>query len=222
MRTSTKIWLILTIISNVALFYFFAPMIDALKYIDGGIRFEFTWETYVGLGMFIIANIAGTIVMVRFIKSQPLHRQIFFSTLIPTTTFVLLMLFFFTITTRDQTDIVAIVRSTLGINEASSRFIWMAVVVAVYALFMYVTYINLSKPVKKIERVVEVLRDGKTRKPIKVGGGVQFQGIEYDLNQINENYKENEKLIKNLTTEAVEEEIKKKENAEQIQLNIDS
>ena len=173
MRTSTKIWLILAIISNVALFYFFRPLIDSIKY-------------------------------VRFVRTQPLNRQIFFSTIPPTVTFVFLMLFIFTINVREQTDIVTAVRVGLGIFDSTSRYIWMIVIVLAYALFLYLTYSNLAKPVRKIERAVEVLRDGKTKKPIKLGNSKQFLGIEYDLNQINENYKQQEKLIKQLTPEKEE------------------
>ena len=84
MRTSTKIWLILTVISNVALFYFFRPMIDSIKYGANGVYLNINWEGWVGLAMFILANIAGTIVFVRFIRTQPLNKQIFFSTIPPT------------------------------------------------------------------------------------------------------------------------------------------
>ena len=201
MRTSTKIWLILTVISNVALFYFFRPMIDSIKYGANGVYLNINWEGWVGLAMFILANIAGRIVFVRFIRTQPLNRQIFFSTIPPTVTFVFLMLFFFTITTAEQTDIVTAVRISLGIADASSSYIWMIVIVFAYALFLYFTYTNLSKPVRKIERAVESLRNGKTRKPIKLGKGKQFQDIEYDLNQINENYKQHEKILKELMPE---------------------
>mgnify|MGYP004656199427 FL=1 len=209
MKTSTKVWLMLTIVSNVALFYFFRPMIDSIKFGAEGLYFEFTWESYVGIAMFILANIAGTICFVRFIRSQPLNRQIFFSTIPPTVTFVMLMLFFFTITIREQTDIVTAVRAGLGIADKNASYIWMIVVVLVYSIFLYLTYTNLAKPVRKIERAVEVLRNGKTKKPIKVGNTKQFQGIEYDLNQINENYKQQEKILKELMPEkediAVEE-----------------
>ena len=138
-------------------------MLDTIKYGAAGLYFEFTWESYVGLAMFVLANVAGTIVFVRFIRVQPLNRQIFFSTIPPTSTFVFLMLFFFTITMREQTDIVTAVRVGLGIGDPTTRYIWMIVIVAVYVLFLYLTYSGLSKPVKKIEKVVEKLRNGKTK-----------------------------------------------------------
>lgn len=216
MRTSTKIWLILTVISNVALLYFFRPMLDTIKYGAAGLYFEFTWESYVGLAMFVLANIAGTIVFVRFIRVQPLNRQIFFSTIPPTSTFVFLMLFFFTITMREQTDIVTAVRVGLGIGDPTTRYIWMIVIVAVYVLFLYLTYSGLSKPVRKIEKVVEKLRNGKTKTPIKVGNSKQFQEIESDLNQINENYKEQERILQKLMPEHNEISIQNKQIVEKI------
>ena len=216
MRISTKIWLIIAIISNVALFYFFRPFIDSLKYGDNGVYFEINWEGYIGLAMFILANISGAIIFIRFVRTQPLNRQIFFSTIPPTVTFVFLMLFIFTINTTEQTDIVTAIRIGLGIFDPTARYIWMAVIVLVYALFLYFTYTNLAKPVRKIERAVEVLRNGKTKKPIKVGNSKQFLGIEYDLNQINENYKQQEKLLKQLMPDREEILIENKKVVETI------
>lgn len=194
-------------------------MLDTIKYGAAGLYFEFTWESYVGLAMFVLANVAGTIVFVRFIRVQPLNRQIFFSTIPPTSTFVFLMLFFFTITMREQTDIVTAVRVGLGIGDPTTRYIWMIVTVAVYVLFLYLTYSGLSKPVKKIEKVVEKLRNGKTKTPIKVGNSKQFQEIESDLNQINENYKEQERILQKLMPEHNEISIQNKQVVEKIDLS---
>lgn len=194
-------------------------MLDTIKYGAAGLYFEFTWESYVGLAMFVLANVAGTIVFVRFIRVQPLNRQIFFSTIPPTSTFVFLMLFFFTITMREQTDIVTAIRVGLGIGDPTTRYIWIIVIVAVYVLFLYLTYSGLSKPVKKIEKVVEKLRNGKTKTPIKVGNSKQFQEIESDLNQINENYKEQERILQKLMPEHNEISIQNKQVVEKIDLN---
>ena len=201
MRTSTKIWLIIAIITNIGLLFFFGDVLNSIKYNSGGLRFELTWGTYVGIILFILANISGFIVFVRFIRKQPLNRQIFFSTIPPTVTFVFLILFFFTIHIREQTQIVTAIRDGLGIYDATSRYIWMGVVVLAYALFLYFTYTNLSKPVKKIEKAVELLRNGKTKDSIKVGNSTQFITIENDLNQINENYKQQEKVLNALMPE---------------------
>ena len=201
MRTSTKIWLIIAIVSNIALWFFFSPIIEGIKFESNAVSFAFGWEAYLGIVLFLIASVSGTVIFNRFIRSQPLNRQIFFSTIPPTATFVFLMLFFFTITTRDQTDIVTAVRVGLGIGSITASYIWISVIALVYALFMYVTYSNLSKPVKKIGRAVEVLRNGKSKKTFEVGKAKQFKEIEEDLNQINENYKQQEKIMKSLMIE---------------------
>ncbi len=206
MRLSTKIWLVLAIISNVLLIYFFGAMIDSIKYSDR-IYFEFTVESYIGIAAFAVANVATTIVFVRFLKRQPLSRQIFFSTVPPTVTLVIFILFFFTITTTEQTDLVTAVRAGLGIYNPSSRYIWIALIAVAYVVYLLITYHSLSKPLTNVERAVEVLKQGKTRKPIKVGGGRQFQNIEYDLNVINNNYKESEKILNMIDPEIIEEAI---------------
>lgn len=219
MKTSTKIWTLLAIVSNVALLYFFRPILDSIGYGPEGIYFDLTWETYIGLAMFAIACVSGSIVFLRFIKSQPLNRQIFFSTIPPTATFVFLMLFFFTINTAEQTDIVTAVRAGLGISDASAKYIWIVVIVVAYALFLYITYTNLAKPIRKIERAVEMLRNGKTKQPIKVGNNKQFKEIEKDLNQINENYKKQEKVLSSLMPDKKEIEIQNQKIVEKIDVN---
>ena len=96
----------------------------------------------------------------------------------------------------------------------------MVVIVLIYAIYMYITYTSLSKPVKKIERAVEILRTGKAKKPFELGKAKQFVEIEKDLNEINENYKNQEKLLKNLVEreenkkeeKVLNNEIKKEEN----------
>ncbi len=216
MKTSTKIWIFIAIITNVSLLYFFRPMIDSIKFGNNGLYFDVTWEGWVGLGLFVLANISGTIVFVRFIRTQPLNRQIFFSTIPPTITFVLLMFFFFTITTTEQTDIVTAVRTGLGITDSTTRYIWMIVIVVAYSLFLYFVYANLAKPVREIEKAVGNLRNGTTKNPIKLGKAKQFQDIEQDLNQINENYKYQEKILKQLMPEKEEITINNKKVVETI------
>ena len=186
MRTSTKIWLIIAIITNLAMLYFFNPLINALHYTGGYITIQSTWETYVALGIFILANISGGIIIIRFIKSQPFSRQIFFSTLFPTITFVSLFLFFFNITTMQQIGIVTIVRDSLNINTSTSRYIWMGIVSAIYAIYLLITYAILSKPIRKLEKTLQQLKYNETfKQPIKIGGSREFKSMEEDLKIIN-------------------------------------
>ena len=186
MRTSTKIWLILAIISNLAMLYFFKPLINALHYESGYIAFTSSWEVYVGLIFFILANISGTIVIYRFIKAQSFSHQIFFTTFFPTITFVSLAFFFLNINTMEQVGIIPIIRDTLNINTSTSRYIWIAILCGIYAIYLLITYAILSKPIKKIEKILNYIKHGETPKNnIKIGGGKEFQSIEEDLKIIN-------------------------------------
>ncbi|MDD4110413.1 MAG: hypothetical protein PHS54_02540 [Clostridia bacterium] len=217
MRTSTKVWLALALISNIGMFFLFSPLLNTIKYSEtGGVSFVFTLEAYIGLVLFVLANISGFIVIARFLKTQPLSSQIFFSIVPPTITFFMLFLFFFTINTAPQTEIVSAVKFALNINTESSKYVWFGVIGGAYVLFIIITSYFISKPLKRIEKVTEVLKYGKSRKQIKVGGGSQFQNIEYDLNVINENYKESDKIIKKIDPiiikEAVEEANPKADN----------
>ena len=216
MRTSTKIWLIIAIASNIGLWFFFSPILSGFSFQNNTLSVAFGWEAYVGIVFFSIATVSGLVVFNRFLKSQPLNRQIFFSTIPPTATLVFLALFFLTITTRNQTDIVTAVRVGLGIGTLTASYIWVGAISFVYAIFMYVTYSNLSKPVKKIGRAVEVLRNGKSKKSFEVGKAKQFKEIEEDLNQINENYKQQERLMKSLIIEKEKPVEKPAENVEKI------
>lgn len=196
MRTSTKIWLIIAIITNVGMIYFFRPMIGIIGYDGTSIYLNSSIEGWVGLALFVIANIAGPIVFVRFTKTQPLNRQIFFSTVPPTITFMLIILFFFTITTSQQTEFVSAIRSILAIDSESARYIWMGIAAAIYLVYISVMCYLVSIPVKRVEKAIEILRYGRSKKSIKVGGGKQFKTIEHYLNAMNENYKDGDKLIK--------------------------
>jgi hypothetical protein len=207
MKTSTKIWLIIAILSNVGMFYFFRPLVETIRYSSAGVNFVFTVESYVGLALFVIGTISGTIVFVRFLRTQPLSSQIFFSTVPPTITFMSIILFFFTITTAPQTELVSAVRSILAINTDASRYLWVGIVAAIYVVYISIICYLISIPLKRVERAVEVLKYGKARKSIKVGGGKQFKNIEYDLNAINENYKESDKIIKKIDPIIIKEAI---------------
>ena len=186
MRTSTKVWLIIAIISNIAMLYFFEPMLNALSYIDGKVFFNANWETYIGLILFAIANISGFVLFARFIKSQTFSRQIFFTTLVPTITFVSLLFFFFNITTMKQIGIVALIRQGLAINSATSRYIWMAIVSGVYAIYLLISYFLLTKPIRRLEKALEIIKfGGEPKKSLDLGGSKEFRAIEADLRRIN-------------------------------------
>lgn len=210
MRTSTKVWLILAIISNVGMLYFFRSMIGIIGYTGDSISFNFTTEGYIGLALFVIANISGVVIFTRFIKTQPLNRQIFFSTVPPTITFMLLILFFFTITTSPQTEFVSAIRSILAIDNETSRYVWMGVVAGIYLVYILIVCYLVSIPVKRVEKAIETLKYGKAKKAIKVGGGKQFKNIEYYLNAINKNYKEREELIEKIDPIIVKEMVEGK------------
>lgn len=198
MKLSTKIWLVLAVVSNVAMFYLFRPMVGILGYSNSAVSFNFTIEGYIGLGAFVLANISGTIVLVRFLRTQHLNIQIFFAVVPPTITFMLLFIFFFTITTGTQTEFTSAVRAVLRIESESARYIWLGIVAAVYVIYISIICYLISIPLKRVERAVELLRNGKTRRIIKIGGGKQFRNIEEDLKAINDNYKESDKIFRKI------------------------
>lgn len=194
MRKSTKIWLIIMIVSNIAMLYFYQPLIASFTYFGGAVEIVLTWETYVGLILFLVAIVSGFVIFARFIKTQSLSKQIFFSTIIPTITFVFLMFFFFNITTMEQVGVVAAIRDGLAINTATARYAWMAAVSGVYAIYLLITYFFLTKPIRKLEKALEIIKyGGEPKKSLNLGGSKEFRSIENDLRQINQEIKANNK-----------------------------
>lgn len=198
MKMSTKIWLILAIIGNIGLIYFFTALIHTIQYTGGQIYFNFTTEAYLGLAFFILANIAGTIVIVRFLKTQSLGKQIFFSITPITISFMAIVLFFLTIDTVKQTNLTVAVRIGLRIVNQTSQYIWVGIVGLIYMIYIAFICTIITKPLRKIERSVELLKYGKVKKPIRIGESKQFKNIENDLNAINDNYKDSNKIIKQI------------------------
>ncbi|MCI5797721.1 MAG: hypothetical protein MR024_03795 [Firmicutes bacterium] len=192
MRKSTKIWLIIMIISNVAMLYFFEPMIKSINYVGGQISITPNWEAYVGFALSIIATVSGFVIFSRFLKSLSLSKQIFVSTIVPTITFMFLMFFFFNITSMEQVGVVAAIRDGLSINTSTQRYIWMAVVAVIYSIYLLITYFLLTKPVRKLEKALEIIKyGGEPKKSLDLGGSKEFRAIEMDLRAINQEIKEN-------------------------------
>ncbi len=192
MRKSTKIWLIIMIISNVAMLYFFEPMIKSINYVGGQISITPNWEAYVGFALSIIATVSGFVIFSRFLKSLSLSKQIFVSTIVPTITFMFLMFFFFNITSMEQVGVVAAIRDGLSINTSTQRYIWMAAVAVIYSIYLLITYFLLTKPVRKLEKALEIIKyGGEPKKSLDLGGSKEFRAIEMDLRAINQEIKEN-------------------------------
>lgn len=185
MRKSTKVWLILAIVSNLSMLYFYRPLLKSFRYSNGYISISATWDAYVGLAMFILANISGTIILARFIKAQTFSRQIFFTTFFPTITFVSIVFFFFNITRMEDNQIATAIRDSLNITTSTSRYIWIGIIAVVYAIYLLITYAILSRPIRKLEKAINLIKHGEvTKRPIKIGGSKEFQSIEEDLKVI--------------------------------------
>lgn len=185
MRKSTKVWLILAIISNLSMLYFYKPLFTSFKYSSGYISISATWEAYVGLALFILANISGWVVATRFIKAQSFSKQIFFTTFFPTITFVSVVFFVFNITRMEDNQIATAIRDGLNITTSTARYIWIGVIAVIYAIYLLITYAILARPIKKLEKAINLIKHGEeTKHPIKIGGSREFQSIEEDLKVI--------------------------------------
>ena len=94
----------------------------------------------------------------------------------------------------EQVGVVAAIRDGLAINTATARYAWMAAVSGVYAIYLLITYFFLTKPIRKLEKALEIIKyGGEPKKSLNLGGSKEFRSIENDLRQINQEIKANNK-----------------------------
>lgn len=92
----------------------------------------------------------------------------------------------------EQVGVVAAIRDGLSINTSTQRYIWMAAVAVIYSIYLLITYFLLTKPVRKLEKALEIIKyGGEPKKSLDLGGSKEFRAIEMDLRAINQEIKEN-------------------------------
>lgn len=204
MRTSTKIWLLLTIVSNVVLGFYTKPLLEAV-YFNNGVSFNLTNQAIVGIVAFVFANIAGGVTFFRFMQTQSYSRQLFFTTAPPTITLTIILYFIITINSNTEpTGVASVVKVALTISSVAPKtatFIWICVTIALYFIYLFVIFALLTKPIKRLEDITKALGKGKTLSDFDLKGGKQFKNIEEYLIQINNNYKDSGRIIRKTNQE---------------------
>jgi hypothetical protein len=62
----------------------------------------------------------------------------------------------------------------------------MAIVAVVYAVYLLISYFLLTRPIRKLEKALEIIKfGGEPKKSLDLGGSKEFRSIEADLRKIN-------------------------------------
>ena len=200
MKKSTKVWLIVFIISFVGSLLLFSSVSRGIV-IGESIYLNFDAMGYVGLVFMAISTVSGSVLYFKFIKSQNFTRMLFFLTVPLTLTFAVAIYLVSDINSFNGTQIDTL-RQVLNVTPSNNiNYVWAILLTIVYLILLFLTFSYACKPIKKIEKAVSRLSDGEIKDEIQIGGNKQFEGIEHGLNKINDVYKEKENLIKKTNLE---------------------
>lgn len=200
MKKSTKVWLIVFIISFVGSLLLFSSVSRGIV-IGESIYLKFDDMGYVGLVFMAISTVSGSVLYFKFIKSQNFTRMLFFLTVPLTLTFAVAIYLVSDINSFNGTQIDTL-RQVLNVTPSNNiNYVWAILLTIVYLILLFLTFSYACKPIKKIEKAVSRLSDGEIKDEIQIGGNKQFEGIEHGLNKINDVYKEKENLIKKTNLE---------------------
>jgi len=170
-------------------------------FLNGNFVFNFSFLSYVGVVFFVLTIILGIIFYVKFLRLQSFGNFIFFVTL-PITLFFMAFAYFLLIVSSQNNQNLNLVAVTLGINENAGNIYWWFLALAIsYLIIMFFSFLFLTLPLKKMQKATSRLSDGIINGSVIIGGTKQFQDIEYSLNRINENYKEQAKELKETNLE---------------------
>lgn len=201
MRTSTKVLMILFFITLVGVVLTSTYFFKEVTITSERLVFNLSAISYMFIMLSVVNGIFGSILYIRFLKSQKLSSMLFFSVVPLTIVFSLLTYFLATINNYSG-DAVQIVRQTLQISTTNiNNYLWIALLTLVYLLIIFIIFKVLTRPLKNLEQAIERLSDGFISDKIRIGGGKQFIKMEYNLNKINDNYKKKETIIKQTNSE---------------------
>lgn len=204
MRLSTKILLGLFILTLPAAIYLGQFVIAGIKPVAGGFSFAFGVLGYVGIGVMVLNGIFGGILFVRFLRTQPISRVLFFTTL-PFSLVYGAGVFLLANVGRWTSPTAVSVRTILNISATNNynTILWAVLLSIVYIISVFLIYLFVCRPVTRIEKILSRLSDGRMKEEhFSIGKSKQFKNVENSLSKINYNYKEKDNAIKQTNLEA--------------------
>lgn len=200
MKTFTKISLILFIIFAFGSILTFKFLWNAI-FLDGKFILNFDFMSYMALVFFVLSLFFGIYLYVRFLRAQNFNNMLFLVTVPVTLLFVSAGYILLNINNYQQQTLVAI-RAVLRVSQNNSNnLLWLLLITLLYFLILFFLFNFICRPIKKVEKAVYRLSDGRVKDKIVVGGTRQFREIEFALNKINENYIQKETVIKQTNSE---------------------
>ena len=205
MRTSTKIFLIISVVLFVANIFLTKYLLAGIVATGTGFKIVPTPLFWVALSGQVLFNIFFGIVFFRFLRTQRLVNVIFFSTFPLTLAYGGFLVYVGAV--KNMTGVTAeSVRATLNITQETSNnnnLLWAGLATIVYLVLLFVTILFACRPLSRVEKFAGSLGDGRMKMDdFKVGGTKQFLEIENSLNKINYNIKAKENKIKQTNLEA--------------------
>lgn len=223
MKTSTKIFLVFFAITAIAAVILFPNLTKAVKMENGKILFNFSPLSYIALAVFILSIIFGIILYFKFLKTLSLNKVLFFSTL-PFTLIYGFSLYSLAYLSNIDNSIANSVKTILNISEKNqyNSILWAVLLTILYILLLFILFVIVTKPIYRIEKLLQRLEDGKIKeKKFRIGGGKQFNHIGHSLRKINNQFNQNEenqdiKLPKMLYKFLDNEQVAKLQNGQHI------
>ena len=201
MKISTKIFIVIFFITLVGSAVTSSYLFSAVNITANGIFFNMNILSYISLGFSIVNMIIGNILYLKFLRTRKFNTMLFFSTAPIIFSFGVLTFLFATINNYN-TKPLNIVKTALNISTANNNnYYWLAVVTIVVFIILFITFLILTRPIKKVEKATKRLSYGETKDNIYIGGNKQFLDIENSLNKINDNYKKKDEVIKKTNME---------------------
>ena len=149
MKKSTKIWLIIFIISFVGSLLLFSVVSNSII-IGESVYFNFDAVGYIGLAFMAISLVSGGVLYFKFIKAQNFSRMLFFLTVPLTLLFGGAIYFVSNINNISNTQI-EVVRQVLNISQTNNiNYIWAILLTIVYLVLLFIVFNYACKPIKKV------------------------------------------------------------------------
>lgn len=197
MKLSTKIlivFFVLTVVPAIWLGrYFLADIVPTAK----GFTFNFSPLGITGIVFIILNTVLGSILYFRFLRSLTLSKALFFS-IMPLTVLYGILIFLIADITQFDGKTATSIKTLLNLSDNNNynTILWAVLISVVYISALFLIFLLLTKPVNRMEKIINRLGDGKVKDPhFKLGGGKQFKEIEHSLNKINYNYHSKDQAI---------------------------
>lgn len=194
MKTSTKIILVLFALTAIATVVLFPNLSSAFKFENAKLSVNFSPLGYVTLALFILATSFALVLYFKFLKTLSLNKVLFFSTL-PFTLMYGFSLYSLAYLTNLDNAFANSVKTILNISTENqyNSILWSVLLTILYILLLFIVYFIVTKPIYKMEKLLERLGDGKIReKKFRLGGGKQFSHIGHSLLKINNQFSKTE------------------------------